>query len=181
MNLVRGLEAELAAPKYARAELERRWLVDPLQRPPLETFAPVLIEDRYLTDTRMRLRRMTSGDGSAVCKLTKKYETERPESRPIVTTYLTPPEHALLAALPAVTLRKRRYHVPHAGRLWSLDLFEGPLTGLELVEVETADEAALIRELGCTKIQGYYFGRPMDAVDALALFRNNQIAAGAAA
>ncbi len=37
--------------------------------------------------------------------------------------------------------------------------------------VETAEEAALIRELGCTKIQGYYFGRPMDAADAIALFR----------
>ncbi|MBO9499423.1 MAG: EAL domain-containing protein [Novosphingobium sp.] len=50
--------------------------------------------------------------------------------------------------------------------------------------VETAEEAALIRELGCTKIQGYYFGRPMDALDALALFRNNlamTAAAGAAA
>ncbi len=48
--------------------------------------------------------------------------------------------------------------------------------------VETAEEAALIRELGCNKIQGYYFGRPMDAVDALALFRNNAAAtAGAAA
>ncbi len=37
--------------------------------------------------------------------------------------------------------------------------------------VETAEEAALIRELGCTKIQGYYFGRPMDAADAITLFR----------
>lgn len=46
--------------------------------------------------------------------------------------------------------------------------------------VETAEEAALIRELGCTKIQGYYFGRPMDAPDAIALFRN-MITRGAAA
>jgi diguanylate cyclase (GGDEF)-like protein/PAS domain S-box-containing protein len=37
--------------------------------------------------------------------------------------------------------------------------------------VETAEEAALIRKLGCTKIQGYYFGRPMAAEDALMLFR----------
>ena len=46
--------------------------------------------------------------------------------------------------------------------------------------VETAEEAALIRELGCNKIQGYYFGRPMEASDALALFRN-AAARGAAA
>jgi len=37
--------------------------------------------------------------------------------------------------------------------------------------VETAEEAELIRELGCSKIQGYYFGRPMSAQDARSLFR----------
>ena len=35
--------------------------------------------------------------------------------------------------------------------------------------VEDAEQAALIRELGCTKIQGYYFGRPMGAVEARSL------------
>lgn len=32
--------------------------------------------------------------------------------------------------------------------------------------VETAEEVALLRSLGCSKIQGYFFGRPMLAVDA---------------
>jgi diguanylate cyclase (GGDEF)-like protein/PAS domain S-box-containing protein len=36
--------------------------------------------------------------------------------------------------------------------------------------VETEDELACIRRLGCKKIQGYYFGRPMNRTDALALF-----------
>jgi len=36
--------------------------------------------------------------------------------------------------------------------------------------VETADEAKMIRELGCDKIQGYYFGRPMSAEDASRIF-----------
>lgn len=36
--------------------------------------------------------------------------------------------------------------------------------------VETAEEAELIRNLGCDKIQGYYFGRPMAADDARKLF-----------
>jgi len=36
--------------------------------------------------------------------------------------------------------------------------------------VETAEQAALIRDMGCNKIQGYYFGRPMPAIDARALF-----------
>jgi diguanylate cyclase (GGDEF)-like protein len=34
---------------------------------------------------------------------------------------------------------------------------------------ETHDELALIRELGCSHIQGYIFGRPMEAADARAL------------
>ena len=36
--------------------------------------------------------------------------------------------------------------------------------------VETAKEAALIRELGCTKIQGFHFGRPMPVEDLQNLF-----------
>ncbi|MFN3863283.1 MAG: putative bifunctional diguanylate cyclase/phosphodiesterase [Erythrobacter sp.] len=36
--------------------------------------------------------------------------------------------------------------------------------------VETAEEAELIRNLGCDKIQGYYFGRPMTSHEAQRLF-----------
>ncbi len=36
--------------------------------------------------------------------------------------------------------------------------------------VETNEEAELIRNLGCDKIQGFYFGRPMTADDARSLF-----------
>jgi CYTH domain-containing protein len=139
----RGLEAELASLKYARPELERRWRVDPALRPPVEGVDFVVIEDRYLTGTRLRLRRITRRDGWTACKLTKKYETERPEARPIVTTYLTEAEYALFAALPAHAMHKRRYHFPIEGRYWSLDLFEDSLEGLALVEVEVPDEAAL--------------------------------------
>ena len=35
--------------------------------------------------------------------------------------------------------------------------------------VEDAAQAEMIRELGCTKIQGYYFGRPMPALEARSL------------
>jgi CYTH domain-containing protein len=75
--------------------------------------------------------------------LTKKYEAERPEARPIVTTYLTEAEYAVLVSLPALLLRKRRYRLPIGGQIWSLDLFEGALAGLELVEAEAENEAAL--------------------------------------
>ena len=138
----RGLDTELAEPKYAHLELERRWLVDRAARPDITELKFTLIEDRYLDGTRLRLRRMTRGERT-VLKLTKKYETARPEARPIVTAYLTEAEYAVFAALPALAMRKRRYRLPIDGQTWSLDLFEGALVRLELVEAEVSDEAAL--------------------------------------
>lgn len=43
--------------------------------------------------------------------------------------------------------------------------------------VETQSEVDMVNSLGCTKIQGFYFGRPMPASDALSLFRRNQASA----
>lgn len=37
---------------------------------------------------------------------------------------------------------------------------------------ETEEEVRMIRKLGCSKIQGYYFGRPMASHDALELFND---------
>jgi len=43
--------------------------------------------------------------------------------------------------------------------------------------VETAEEVELIRSLGCNKIQGYYFGRPMEPAEAVALLRRKPASA----
>ena len=45
--------------------------------------------------------------------------------------------------------------------------------------VETDEELAMIRRLGCRKIQGYLFGRPMSAADARALFNRGARSAAA--
>jgi EAL domain-containing protein (putative c-di-GMP-specific phosphodiesterase class I) len=42
---------------------------------------------------------------------------------------------------------------------------------------ETIEEVEMIRELGCDKIQGFYFGRPMEPAEALSLFRKGSAAA----
>ncbi|MFM5948533.1 MAG: putative bifunctional diguanylate cyclase/phosphodiesterase [Novosphingobium sp.] len=41
--------------------------------------------------------------------------------------------------------------------------------------VETEHELEVIRQLGCRKIQGYYFGRPMGATEARGLFQGTQL------
>lgn len=137
-------DVETGAPAYARIEFERRWLVDRARRPPVDGCFVTVIEDRYLTGARMRLRRMTRPDiGETKWKLTKKYESEDASARPIVSIYLTEREYELLQVLPASALAKRRCHLGLAGRWWSLDLFDGALAGLELLECEAEDADAL--------------------------------------
>jgi CYTH domain-containing protein len=140
----RGLDQEMGEPRYARIEWERRWLVDTARRPSLDGRSATLIEDRYIDGTRLRLRRMARpAIGEVIWKLTKKYECHDPSARPIVTSYLTEAEYRVLRALPAHVLSKSRYHLPMAGRYWSLDRFEGALEGLETVECEAEDAASL--------------------------------------
>ena len=135
---------EARAPKYAHIERERRWLVDCMVRPALDGLPFVLIDDRYLLGTRMRLRRMTeSGSGAVSLKLTKKYEANDPLARPIVTSYLTEDEFSLLATLPAHPLVKRRFQLASGGQSFSGDQFAGQLSGLELAEIEWSDDAGL--------------------------------------
>ena len=65
MIVDRGLDEEAAEPKYARVEWERRWLVDPGQRPDPAGQPLTLIEDRYITGTRLR-KRCSSADWSCI-------------------------------------------------------------------------------------------------------------------
>lgn len=132
------------AGKYARFELERRFLVG---SPPdgLERGRSWRILDRYVEGTRLRLRRMESADGGeVVLKLGQKETLVPPDygRMTITTLYLSPAEYDVLAALPALELRKRRHEVRHAGRSFGLDVFEGALTGLVLAETgfETDEE-----------------------------------------
>lgn len=141
--MFRDATDEARTPKYAHIERERRWRIDPAARPALGD-AHVLIEDRYLTGTRLRLRRMTDGQtGAVACKLTKKYASADPRARPIVTAYLDADEYALLAALPGRPIVKRRLPLQAGALTYSLDRFEGALAGLELAEIEWPDAAGL--------------------------------------
>lgn len=138
--VMRTLALEIASPKYAQIERERRWLVDPSRRPDLSQLPHILIEDRYIVGTRLRLRRTTSSaTGVVTLKITKKYESDDPRARALVTTYLTVGEYDLFATLSACSLQKQRYSVDG----FSLDRFAGTLAGLELAERECPDDMTL--------------------------------------
>jgi CYTH domain-containing protein len=121
------------AGKYARYELERRWLLEQL---PEGADAGRLIVDRYIEGTRLRLRHAEPPHQQF--KLTQKEAPAPPDyALTVITTiYLTAEEHAVLATLPAQALRKRRHHF---GR-YSIDVFADELAGLILAETEFATE-----------------------------------------
>lgn len=140
---MRKLADEIAEPKYAQIERERRWLVDEGRLPALIGASSVVIEDRYLDCGRLRVRRMTDAKtGEVSLKLSKKYDAGSPDARPMATAYLDKAEYNALVTLPGADLRERRYALPHEGRIWSLDIFEKPHAGLHLLEIE-ADAGTL--------------------------------------
>lgn len=109
--------------------------------PALDPASARLIEDLYLPGTNLRLRKVTAPDGAVICKLGKKYPGAGLSSRPMTNIYLDAAEYEALAALPAVSLTKRRHDV---GEGFAIDLFEGALAGLILAEVSADDDATLI-------------------------------------
>jgi len=134
-------EEPIRGGKYARVERERRFL---LAGPPpaAAVTASRRITDRYLPGTRLRLRRVDNPDnGSCEFKFTQKVPAGRPGfvQGLITNTYLSAGEYDLLASLPAEVLSKMRLSVPPL----SIDVFDPPLHGLVMADVEfSTDEAA---------------------------------------
>lgn len=125
--------------KYTRVEYERRFVVSPgaSWRNAVESYSK-RFEDKYLRNTRLRLRILTDLDtGRRVFKLTKKLESESPYYHIISRILLSPDEYQLLNGLEGHNLEKVRYYHNHRGRVFSVDVFEGELDGLVICETES--------------------------------------------
>jgi CYTH domain-containing protein len=127
--------------KYALVERERRFL---LAAPPsgVRLTDERQIIDRYLTSTRLRLRRVTRAAlAEPELKLTQKVPADRPGpvSGLITNFYLSRAEYDLLATLPAAELAKTRLSCPP----YVVDVFGPPRHGLVLAEVEMGTDADL--------------------------------------
>ncbi|MBK8899902.1 MAG: hypothetical protein IPM53_01845 [Anaerolineaceae bacterium] len=135
------------AHKYAQFELERRWLLAALPDALKNSQDFQLIEDRYLTGTPLRLRRMSDASGQVTAlKLTQKYQAadQSAYATTITNFYLDEASYALLETLPAKVLVKRRYKLMDGRFHFSIDQFNGHLTGLVLAEIEQPDLASLV-------------------------------------
>jgi len=125
--------------KYALPERERRFLLREV--PPGEVVRTRRLTDDYVRGTRLRVRRSVetaAGVEETFYKLTQKVPA--PDGTPglITNFYLSAAEYELLATLPAQRLEKTRYSVPPFG----IDVFEPPLDGLFIAEIEFDGEEA---------------------------------------
>ena len=149
MGVVSPSDMKLAAlgeSRYARVERERRYL---LREPPpgLKLSDPhTQITDNYVTGTRLRLRKVRDPRTNEwTLKLTQKHAPAAPDfSRTLITNiYLSPYEYEVLSVFEGNELRKNRYPYEHEGRLYSVDLFLGPLRGLVLAETDFDTDAEM--------------------------------------
>lgn len=122
------------AGRYAHSEREQRWLLRAL---PEDCRDPVEILDHYLTGTRLRLRRMQSGN-QVIWKLGQKVRERdtSPEVVKLTNIYLSEQEHSVVAGLDASTLSKTRWQWDVGGFTFAVDAFLGELAGLVIAEVE---------------------------------------------
>jgi CYTH domain-containing protein len=120
--------------KYAVVERERRFLLASL---PEFIVATKEIVDRYVTGTRLRLREVREDDGSVVRKLGHKVRiSEGPGEVACTNFYLNDQEWALLGALPAQVLRKKRHVVDRDGLIVAIDEHED---GTLIAEIDDRD------------------------------------------
>ena len=125
--------------KYACLEVERRFLLRELPADLTEQVNGWLIVDRYIVDTRLRLRRMIDmKSGQIVFKFGQKYRApSQGEAETTLTNmYLDEQEYECLSKLEAREVVKRRYRYVNGGLEYGLDVFEGELSGLILAEIE---------------------------------------------
>jgi hypothetical protein len=120
-------------PKYSLAEIERRWLVDLGKVEQIGALGFYDIEDLYIANTALRLRKMKTQSGHVSYKLCKKYERTSPCSQPITNIYLTATEYDLLCKMQGDRVCKRRYSVAEG----SVDVYP---TGLAIFEIEFESE-----------------------------------------
>lgn len=129
--------------KYARVEQERRFLLKTLPEDldPEKVFFRII--DQYISGTRLRLRRIESPLGEIlVYKFGQKYQTADQKAHQTMMTnmYLTEMEYQALARLGGATISKRRYRYDYAGNDYAIDVFEGNLEGLILMEIESQSD-----------------------------------------
>ena len=123
--------------KYSLPEIERRWLAVEAELPNLKVLDHCTIVDKYITQSRLRLREVIRSDDVRY-KLTKKYGKSTSISEPVVNIYLDKVEFNLLNQLEGNIVRRHRYYIEKSGTTLSINVTKGLPT---IIEAEFISES----------------------------------------
>lgn len=121
-------------------EIEYKFLINHEAWNALEKPEPEAIVQGYIARTaQATVRVRTKGTKAYVTLKSKTVGRTRSEFE-----YEIPVADALemLDLLTEKSLRKLRYNIPHKGRIWEVDVFQGTLEGLIVAELEVESEEA---------------------------------------
>jgi CYTH domain-containing protein len=135
--------------RYARIELERRFLLEVLP-PGVKEDDYERMRDVYVHGTHLRVRHIYAAGGEWITtKLGQKIPNPRapddPRQRQMTTIYLPREEIAALEVLDGLRTVKRRYRLEEQGRTWCVDVWEEPIGAAGVIVSEV--EADTIEEL----------------------------------
>jgi CYTH domain-containing protein len=125
--------------RYARLERERRYLLQDLPAGLSRADHHLQITDNYLTDTRLRLRKIRDPRTNKwTVEFGQKFAPNPTDlSRTLMTNlYLSALEAEALSVFSANEIRKNRYFFEWEQRKFSIDMFLGDLFGLVLAETD---------------------------------------------
>jgi len=122
--------------KYSVSEFERRFLLSAL---PSDLSQPRRIHDLYIEGTRLRLRTIEDMKGGVLQRKLghkRRMEDGDPTAVDHTSLYLNEAEFGVLSSLPGRSLVKVRWLVEANDRSGAVDVFEGELQGLAMLEVD---------------------------------------------
>jgi len=124
-------------------EIERKFLVDPLRLPVLET--PHTIKQGYILTVEKTTVRIRISNNSAFLTLKGK-ATGLTRSEFEYRVPVNDAEKMLQELCTSPLIEKKRYLVPYEGHTWELDIFEGDNAGLIVAEIELNTENEIFKK-----------------------------------
>ncbi|MBK9155953.1 MAG: hypothetical protein IPM25_17375 [Chloracidobacterium sp.] len=130
--------------KTYRNEIRRRFLTEALPEPLTRASSHIQIFDNYIAGTRMRIRSLRDPATKVwTWSLEHRLHTDIPGITKVGELHLSEPEHTVFEHLEGNEIRKNRYFHEFDHHAFSFDLHLGPLWGLNIANVEFADEESL--------------------------------------
>lgn len=133
--------------KSYRTEFHRTFLIDALPEPLTRASAHVQIFDNYITNTRIRIRRIRNPESSEWTHILQQRfpaNGDEPGVWKFSEMYLNEDEYAQLKIFEGDEIRKNRYFHEFDGQAHSFDLYLGELWGLTIARIEFANADEMV-------------------------------------